>query len=155
MNILKSFVILLYLVLYLAIGGGLIALSAGVFTSDQVVEFLQFINSNQNFRLAVGIIGLLFVLVGILTSRISLGKMQREKTIAFENPDGQTARAAGAVMQGLAKAGASVEQVFLPALNLEHCRQCEDGGWGLCREGRCTIDDDFSGVVERMREADA
>jgi multimeric flavodoxin WrbA len=72
------------------------------------------------------------------------------------NPNGQTAQAADAVMKGLAKAGASVEQVFLPTLKLERCRQCDDDGWGLCRkQGRCVIDDDMSGLVEKMRQADA
>ena len=60
------------------------------------------------------------------------------------NPDGQTAQTADAVLRGLVKAGCSVEKVFLPTLKIEHCRQCEDNGWGLCRkEGRCVIDDDL------------
>ena len=72
------------------------------------------------------------------------------------NPNGQTAQAADAVLKGLAKAGASAEQVFLPTLKVERCRQCDDNGWGLCRkEGRCVIDDDLSGLVEKIRQADA
>ncbi|MHB9070846.1 MAG: flavodoxin family protein [Sedimentisphaerales bacterium] len=72
------------------------------------------------------------------------------------NPNGQTAQATVAVLKGLAKVGASVEQVFLPTLKVERCRQCDDNGWGLCRkEGRCIIDDDLSGLVEKMRQADA
>jgi len=72
------------------------------------------------------------------------------------NPNGQTAQAADAVLKGLAKAGASAEQVFLPTLKVERCRQCDDNGWGLCRkEGSCVIDDDLSGLVEKMRQADA
>ena len=71
------------------------------------------------------------------------------------NPHGQTAQAADAVLKGLLKAGASAEQVFLPTLEVERCRQCDDNGWGLCRkEGRCVIDDDLSGLVEKIREAD-
>ena len=72
------------------------------------------------------------------------------------NPNGQTAQATVAVLKGLAKVGASVEQVFIPTLKVERCRQCDDNGWGLCRkEGRCIIDDDLSGLVEKMRQADA
>ena len=72
------------------------------------------------------------------------------------NPKGQTARAAEAVLEGAAKAGAEAERVFLPTLALERCRQCDDSGWGLCRrEGRCVIGDDLGGVVERLRQADA
>ena len=72
------------------------------------------------------------------------------------NPNGQTAQAADAVLKGLAKAGASAEQVFLPALKVERCRQCDNDGWGLCRkEGRCVIEDGLSALVEKMRQADA
>jgi multimeric flavodoxin WrbA len=72
------------------------------------------------------------------------------------NAKGQTAQAADAVLKGVTGAGGSAERVFLPALKIERCRQCNDNGWGLCRkEGRCVIDDDLSGVVEKMREADA
>lgn len=71
------------------------------------------------------------------------------------NPNGQTAKAVGAISAGAVKAGGNVEQVFLPYLSIERCRQCEDNGWGLCeREGRCTIDDDFSSVVEKIRSVD-
>lgn len=71
------------------------------------------------------------------------------------NPNGQTAQAAEAVLKGLTKAGGSVEQAFLPTLKIEHCRQCDDNGWGLCRqEGRCVIDDDFSELVGKIRRVD-
>ena len=71
------------------------------------------------------------------------------------NRSGQTARAADAVLKGLAKAGGPAERVFLPALNIERCRQCDDSGWGLCRkEGRCVIEDDLGGLVEKIRQAD-
>lgn len=72
------------------------------------------------------------------------------------NPNGQTARAAEAVLKGVAKAGASTEKLFLPVLRVERCRQCDDNGWGLCRkEGRCVIEDDLAGLVDKIRRADA
>jgi multimeric flavodoxin WrbA len=72
------------------------------------------------------------------------------------NPNGQTAQASAALMKGLENAGSSTERLFLPELNLERCRQCEDNGWGICREeGRCVIEDDFDGLAEKIRQADA
>ncbi len=71
------------------------------------------------------------------------------------NPKGQTAMVANAVVDGLQSAGADVETVYLPTLTIERCRQCEDDGWGLCRtESRCIIEDDFAGLVERIRVSD-
>jgi len=67
------------------------------------------------------------------------------------NPQGQTARAAGALADGLRDAGADAERVFLPQMHIERCRQCDDAGWGLCRtEGRCVIKDDLAALVERI-----
>ena len=44
----------------------------------------------------------------------------------------------------------------LPEMAIERCRQCDADGWGVCRaRGSCVIEDDFAGLVERMREADA
>jgi len=72
------------------------------------------------------------------------------------NPKGQTAQAADALLKGVTEPGGSTERLFLPTLEIERCRQCDDDGWGLCRkEGRCVIDDDLSALVEKMREADA
>ena len=70
------------------------------------------------------------------------------------NPQGQTAQAAGALIEGLGEMGVEAELVFLPARKIERCRQCDDAGWGLCRtEGRCVIEDDFASLVQVIREA--
>jgi multimeric flavodoxin WrbA len=72
------------------------------------------------------------------------------------NPRGRTASAVEAFADGAATAGADVETVFLPTLAIERCRQCDAEGWGICRtEGRCIIEDDFAGLVETIRAADA
>jgi len=75
--------------------------------------------------------------------------------LGSRNHDGQTARAVQATGQGVRDEGGRVEEVFLPELHLDRCRQCGDDGWGICRtEGRCVIPDGFAGLVERIRQAD-
>jgi len=72
------------------------------------------------------------------------------------NTAGRTAQCAQAIARGLAEAGAASELVFLPVMKIERCRQCEADGWGICRrEGRCVINDDFAGLLEKMKAADA
>ncbi|MCL4505948.1 MAG: flavodoxin family protein [Chloroflexi bacterium] len=72
------------------------------------------------------------------------------------NTQGQTARAASAILDGAENAGCVVEQIFLPALDIERCIQCEDSGWGICRkEGICILEDDFASIVDKVRQADA
>ena len=71
------------------------------------------------------------------------------------NPQGQTAQAGEAVLEGLKAHGAQVQTALLPQMRIEHCRQCDQRGWGICRqEGRCVIEDDFGQLVEQIRSAD-
>jgi len=71
------------------------------------------------------------------------------------NEDGLTATMAQMALDGARAAGATTEFIHLCKMNLESCRQCENG-WGLCRrEGQCIIEDDFADVRRRMSEPDA
>lgn len=71
------------------------------------------------------------------------------------NPNGQTSKAADALLRGASDAGATVEHILLPTFRIERCRQCEANGWGLCRaEGRCVIDDDLKTIKEKICAAD-
>ena len=82
--------------------------------------------------------------------------MKIAAVLGSRNPQGQTARAAGALLDGLAAQGATVERFFLPQMKIERCRQCDENGWGICRsEGRCVIEDDFAALVAAIRSADA
>ena len=73
-----------------------------------------------------------------------------------KNLKGRTASLIDALCRGIKKAGSDSEVIFLPHMNIELCRQCNDDGWGICREEtRCIIDDDFMSVVEKIDNADA
>ena len=72
-----------------------------------------------------------------------------------KNPEGRTALCGNSIRKGFEKAGGTSEIVFLPNLSLERCRQCNQDGWGVCRdEGRCVIEDDFAPLVEKLKAAD-
>lgn len=71
------------------------------------------------------------------------------------NPEGRTAQAVNAIAAGFREAGGEVDIVFLPELAIERCRQCDSDGWGLCRrEGRCTVEDDFPSLVDKIKTSD-
>jgi multimeric flavodoxin WrbA len=72
------------------------------------------------------------------------------------NHEGQTARAADALLEGVVSAGGQVERIFLPECHLERCRQCDAQGWGTCRSaGHCCIPDDMDELIEKIVAADA
>jgi multimeric flavodoxin WrbA len=75
--------------------------------------------------------------------------------LGSRNPEGQTARAAKALLSGVTAQGHESELVILPDLTLERCRQCDNNGWGLCREqGVCVIEDDIIELIDKIRDAD-
>ncbi len=72
-----------------------------------------------------------------------------------KNREGKTARAIEAIRKGITKAKGDSECIFLTEFNLEKCRQCNPDGWGICRsEHRCIIEDDFTGIAEKVKTAD-
>ncbi len=82
--------------------------------------------------------------------------MKVSAVIGSRNPEGKTALAAKALLDGMLASGAEVETVFLPEMKIERCRQCDANGWGICRsEGRCIIGDDFDEVERKLDAADA
>lgn len=76
--------------------------------------------------------------------------------LGSRNPEGQSAQAADALATGIERAGGEVSRAFLPLMDVQRCRQCNDRGWGQCREqGSCVVEDDFSTLVDQIRQADA
>jgi len=72
------------------------------------------------------------------------------------NPEGQTARALNALLLGVKDAGGTGETIFLPAIDIRLCRQCDKNGWGSCiSEHKCVIEDDFAAMVGKLKAADA
>lgn len=75
--------------------------------------------------------------------------------IGSRNPEGRTAKSAGAVERGLHREGVSTASHIITEMNIERCRMCDENGWGICRsEGRCVIEDDFAGIVESIKDSD-
>ncbi len=82
--------------------------------------------------------------------------MQAIAILGSRDTAGKTARCTEAMLEGVRQAGGETSTVYLPHLDIERCRQCDNNGWGLCRrEGRCVIEDDFADVVAQLRAADA
>jgi uncharacterized alkaline shock family protein YloU len=55
----------------------------------EIATFLSYIQFNPNSRLITGLSGVLLILMSVSFAQLILGKLQRERTIAFNNPTGQ------------------------------------------------------------------
>jgi len=111
MDVFRRFVIMLYLLIYLLIGCGLIGLSLTFLPSEKIISYMRYAYNDQNIKLGLGIVGIIFVAVGIITTKVSLGKLQREKTIAFDNEDGQVIVSLAAIEDYIRRAVKFLPQV--------------------------------------------
>jgi len=78
-----------YTVVFLLIGGLFIIISLNLIPPESIMETLNALYSTANIRLIVGITGILIIFISVMVVQITMGTIKRERTIAFENPDGQ------------------------------------------------------------------
>ncbi|OGW83418.1 MAG: hypothetical protein A2987_03095 [Omnitrophica bacterium RIFCSPLOWO2_01_FULL_45_10] len=89
MKFISGLTLFLYTLVFILVGGLLIVISLNLFPLDSIMDILNMIYSTTNIRLILGITGVLLVFISIMVIQITMGKIRRQKTIAFENPDGQ------------------------------------------------------------------
>jgi len=88
----------LFYTLALSILGGLfIGFSLHLVQLQDIFGILDTAYVDVNLRIIVGIVGLLFIFISLSFARLMLGKIQKEKTIAFNNPSGQVSVSLSAV----------------------------------------------------------
>ncbi|MDD5429073.1 MAG: alkaline shock response membrane anchor protein AmaP [Candidatus Omnitrophica bacterium] len=89
MKIVSGLTLFFYTLVFLAIGGLFVAMSLNIVSQDAVNEAILALYATTNIRLILGLTGILLIFISIMVVQLALGKIRREKTIAFENPDGQ------------------------------------------------------------------
>lgn len=89
MRFLGGLTLFFYTLVFLIIAALFIMVALNIMPQELIVNMAAAIYASQNTRLALGITGALLILISAMVVQITMGKIQREKTIAFENPDGQ------------------------------------------------------------------
>ncbi|MDD5424104.1 MAG: alkaline shock response membrane anchor protein AmaP [Candidatus Omnitrophica bacterium] len=111
MNVLNKLTMLFFLVVFLAIGLFLIAVSVRSVESEPVMNALDSINSSMTLRVGVGVVGFLLIIVSWAAYQFTVGRIQRQKNIAFNNPDGQVSISLSAIEEFIRKIGSSLPEV--------------------------------------------
>lgn len=111
MRVLGSIVVFISTLAFAIVGGLLIALSLDLFTIQNLTDFLRLTFELQNIHLIVGGIGLFLIIASISVAQITLGKMQKEKTIAFNNPDGQVTVSLSAIEEFIKRLSSSMTEI--------------------------------------------
>ena len=89
MRIFSGFTMFFYTVVFLALGCGLIIFVLNRMPLTDFERAVEYLYNNMNLRVSIGLVGLLLIMYSIVALQVAFGTLQREKTIAFENPSGQ------------------------------------------------------------------
>lgn len=111
MRIFSGFTMFFYTLVFLAIGCGLIVLSLNIISMDEIISAIEYAYSTLNVRLMVGLVGLLLIIYSLVAVQVTLGTIQREKTIAFENPSGRVTISLSAIEDFIRRTAAYIPEV--------------------------------------------
>ncbi len=100
-----------YIVLFILMGVGLVAFSLQWIPLDGTVLWIEEAYQEKNLRLALFLTGVGLILLNWMFAELTLAKAQRQKTIAFDNPDGQVTVSLTAIEDFIHKAAREIPAV--------------------------------------------
>lgn len=89
--------ILFYATVIILVGLVFILFSLNMLPTQDINNFISFIQNTPNSRIIIGLSGLLLILISFSFAQLILGRFQREKTIAFTTSSGEVTIALSAV----------------------------------------------------------
>lgn len=97
MKLFTTILIFIYTIIFLVIGTFFLAIAFKLTSITEIAHNLEYIYGGHNLRLITAMVGCFLIIINIFLAQITLGKFQREKTIAFNNPSGQVTIALSAI----------------------------------------------------------
>jgi hypothetical protein len=97
MRFIDGLTLFFYTLVFLLLGGLLISVSLNLIPQDAIIDTINTVYTAKDVRLIIGITGLVIIFINIMVIQLTMGKIKRERTIAFENPDGQVTIALTAI----------------------------------------------------------
>jgi len=111
MRILGGFAIIFYTLICLVLGFLLIVLAFNTFPLSQIEGVLELAYITSDIRIIMGAAGIAIILIGLIIANLTSGKLQREKTVAFENPDGQVTVSLSAIEDLIKKISRQIPEI--------------------------------------------
>lgn len=89
MKLISGIVRFFYTLVLVLLGACLILVALNLIPKEKFLDVINLIYITPNLRIIIGFVGLLLIGISLLIIQLALSKLEREKIIAFENPDGQ------------------------------------------------------------------
>ena len=100
-----------YIVLFILLGIGLLIFSLHLIPVDGTVFWLQMAYAEDRLRMVCFAVGAGLILLNGMYAELALAKFRRQKTIAFENPDGQVTVSLNAIEDFLRRSVQEIPEV--------------------------------------------
>jgi len=100
-----------YIILFILVGLGLIAFSLHWVPVENTTWALEIAYSEKNLRLACFLAGAGLILLNWMYAELALAKFQKQKTIAFENPDGRVTVSLAAIEDFIRRSSQELQEV--------------------------------------------
>lgn len=97
MRFFTGLIIRFYAAFLILVGVAVIIFSLNLLSPQSISELLIYIQSNLNSRIITGLSGLLLIIISTFLAQLVLGRLEREKTIAFTTASGEVTIALSAV----------------------------------------------------------
>ena len=100
-----------YITLFVLIGVGLIAFSFHWVPLESPTWWIEEAYSQKNLRLACFLTGVGLILINWMYAQLTLARFQKQKTIAFENPNGQVTVSLSAIEDFIRRSSQELSEV--------------------------------------------
>ena len=111
MRIFMRIITIGYMTIFIALGAWLAAFGMQLVPVDSVAIFFQTIYDDEHLRVVCGLSGAAVILFNVMVFQLMWARFQRQRTIAFNNPDGQVTIALGAIEDFIRKAARQVTEI--------------------------------------------
>ena len=111
MRVFMRVITIAYMTIFIALGAWLAAFALHLVPVDIVSIFFQSIYDDQRLRVACGLTGAVVILFNLMVFQLAWARFQRQRTIAFTNPDGEVTISLGAVEDFIRRAARQVREI--------------------------------------------
>ncbi len=111
MKILSRISMLFFLILFIFVGLFLIAVGFKLIPSESLLNALDYIYAARDLRVGIISIGTLLIFISFAAYQFTIVRIQQQKTIAFNNPDGQVSISLSAIEEFIRRIGTALPEV--------------------------------------------
>ncbi|MBU4312057.1 MAG: alkaline shock response membrane anchor protein AmaP [Candidatus Omnitrophica bacterium] len=111
MRIFNIIAIFIYTLIFSIIGAVLIALSLRAASFDSTLQMINYAAHTSNIKMWLALTGFLLIFINISIAQLSIGKLRKQRTIAFENPQGEVTLALSAIEDYIIKLASKMPEI--------------------------------------------